>query len=193
MADDTKSSKPNWSSLSRLIEASHRPHAGYFTFESDKQLAEIGVAKELEKSLCRKGEGFFTDVSKGSDPPDCIAVDSMGNPVAIEVTELVDSDAIKAARNGKLYDFKDWQEDLIPTLESVIRRKDCAKLNHETFSQYVLVIYTDEPCLDFELAKTILADHRFASTILIDKVYLLYSYIPWEGGCPYIQLDLVTD
>ena len=177
-------------------EDNHRPHAGHFSWETDRAVEERGVLSELVEALEKRGELFFSNPRHrrpGNDPPDCEADDGAGGRVGIEVTELVDPDSIKAARAGEDYDWRDWRIGLIPALDDILRKKDApTKLKGGPYSEYVLVIYTDEPWLELEHTRRLLANHVFPVTTLITKAYLLVSYEPSERAYPCIPLNLET-
>ena len=52
----------DWSELADEYKKNHRPHAGHFSWESDRALAEIGVTNEFAAELERTGRIFFSKV-----------------------------------------------------------------------------------------------------------------------------------
>jgi hypothetical protein len=84
-------------------KATERPrgHADHFQWPIDRLRAELGVVQDLSASLDAIGAAFFFDLkgrAQHDDPPDCEAVDKDGQRIAIEVTELVDENAIERAQ-----------------------------------------------------------------------------------------------
>lgn len=176
------------------MKANDRPHAGYFSWETDRTVAEQGVLWEFEACLKQQGTLFFSSARhRGSenDPPDCDADDNDGGRVAIEITELVDPSSAAAARAGKHYEWKDWRQNLVRALDGILRRKDApSTIKGGPYTRYVLVIHTDEPWLTVGDARQALVTHVFPETFLITRAYLLMSYDPVEKGCPCIGLRI---
>jgi len=174
----------DWAQLADEAKANERPHAGYFSWETNREVAEEGVLSEFVNCLTQQKALFFSNARHrgvNNDPPDCEADDDAGGRIAIEITELVDAASIKAARIGKHYDWKDWKPTLVTALEKIIRKKDRpSSLRSGPYTQYVLVIHTDEPWLIVEDARRILAEHTFPPTNLVTRAYLLMSYDPIE-------------
>ena len=189
-----RQTRNEWKELAEDIAANHRPHAGHFSWETDRSVAEEGVLKEFEEALAIDGQEFFSQArhrGPGNDPPDCEAINFAGGRMGIEITELVDPASAAAARAGQAYDWKDWTQDLIPTLDRIIRLKDApAALKDPPYSEYVLLVHTDEPWMELEHTRQSLADHVFPATSLISKTYLLISYDPRERRYPCIRLNI---
>jgi len=187
-------SEINWYELAQEWAANVRAHAGYFSWELDRSIAESGVLDDFQTSLKRTAALFFTQArhrGQGNDPPDCEAIDDAGRRIGIELTELVDPVSAAAARARSHYDWKDWRLTLIPYLDRRIRKKDKPKRVHGgPYSKYVLVIYTDEPWLELDHIRRTLAAHEFPPTSLISRAYLLMSYWPPEEVCPCIKLNI---
>lgn len=170
---------------------SRRPHAGYFSFRADRSIEELGVLNAFAKALKEDSQNFFKEPrhsDQGNDPPDCEALTLTGERIGIEITELVDPDSAAAARLGKAYDWKDWRQALIPKLDEIIQEKDGANVRNGPYSEYVLLIHTDEPWLELNRIGQSLAEHVFPRTNLITKAYLLISYHPSQNGCTYFRL-----
>jgi hypothetical protein len=152
----------------------------------------------FRESLQHRGETLFDRVSsrgRGNDPPDCEAVGADEAPVAIEVTELVDPDAIVAHKNKRPYEWKDWSRE---KLQDAVARLLIAKaarrksLKGGPYSEYIVLIYTDEPMLAYDTAVTLLDGTRFATSRHIDRAFLLISYDPKVGYCPYVPLRIAA-
>ena len=184
----------DWVALAEEIKKNHRPHAGHFSWESDRAMAELGVLDEFANALANQGTLFFYGArhrGEGEDPPDCDAHAGDGTRIGIEITELVDGPSIEAARLGQPYDWKDWKGALLPALEKLVRRKDKPRsIKGGTYSQYVLVIFSDEPWLERDCLEHSLAQHTFDATQLITKAFLLLSYDPFIQRYPCYELQL---
>lgn len=174
-----------------------REHAPYFALSSAKQENEADVARVLREELVRRGAESYHSIQPrqpGTDPPDCEATGDNEKRVGIEVTELVDESAIKAAIRGD----GSPQNSVAPLtvvkrISEIIRKKDRADVRGETYDLYILVIYSDDPCfLDFETLAAI-REAKFGRTSLVDRAYFLASYDPWKRCCPYVELALVAD
>jgi hypothetical protein len=124
------------------------------------------------------------------DPPDCIAKDASDKYVAIEVTELVDEDAIRFNQRGKRV-YRDWEsEQVISAIEDKIKSKDSKIFKGGPYPRIWLVIYTDEPAIIFAKVESILQEHHFPPTDKISEVFLLFSYNPSTESYPYIRLKI---
>ena len=96
MGDDLKSA------LEILTKG--RQYASFFEWP-DKQIKELGVVRELLATLNNTTNlGLHSPCIYEPDPPDCICKNSQGNDVAIEVTEVVCSEAARLnAKGQKVY------------------------------------------------------------------------------------------
>lgn len=96
--------KDEWSELIQDIKDNVRNHAGYFAWEGNSAIEESGAIQCLFESLEYKNESFFHSIkSRENDPPDCEAINTHGDTIGIEVTELVDGDSI--AKEGKINQY----------------------------------------------------------------------------------------
>ena len=176
----TKKRSNEWAEAYEILKRNHRAHAGYFSWETDRSAAEAGV---LDVFARIEGKALFTNArhrGAGNDPPDCEAISLSGERIGIEITELVDSNSAAHARAGNWYATRDWNDDLIPALEVIIRRKDATStLKDGPYSEYVLLIHSDED-LDLAQVQHLLAKQTFPQTQLITRVYLLVSHNLWE-------------
>lgn len=187
-------SEIDWAAMAEEFKKNHRPHAGHFSWETERALAEWGVLQEFMNALAHEGNLFFRDArhrGEGQDPPDCEAVSADGGRIGIEITELVDGRSIEAARLDKPYDWKDWKGVLVPALEKLVRRKDKPRdVNGGPYSQYVLLIFSDEPWLERDYVELSFKEHTFDATALITRAFLLLSYDPFLQRYPCYELRL---
>ena len=185
----------DWEKFFDTVKANTRPHAGYFAWTSDRTEEEIGVVQSFHESLEHHGQGFFHSYQSrgdGNDPPDCEALSSGGDRIAIEVTELVDSDSIIATKSSQSPQWEPYtKKDLCELLGARITKKDNPReVKGEPYKEYVLLICCDEPrVLDYNLIEDV-RGHAFPGTNLISRAFLLFSYCPREKCCPYIELQL---
>lgn len=189
-----KRHRDEWQDLDEDLAANQRPHAGHFSWETDQSVAEVGVLNEFVGALAFDGQEFFSQPrhrGPGNDPPDCEADDNAGGRIGIEITELVDPPSAAAARANQNYDWKDWRPDLIPALDRILRKKDApVTLKDSPYSEYVLLVHTDEPWIELDHVRTSLTIHVFPATSLITRAYLLISYDPLEQRYPCIRLNI---
>lgn len=187
-------SEIDWAAMADEFKKNHRPHAGHFSWETDRALAEWGVLQEFTNALAHEDKLFFREAhhrEDGNDPPDCEAVSADRLRIGIEITELVDGRSIEAARLEKPYDWKDWRGALLPALEKLVRRKDRPMdVKGGPYSQYVLIIFSDEPWLERDYVERSLKEHTFAATELITRAFLLLSYDPFLQRYPCYELQL---
>jgi len=180
----------------RAARAQARGYADFRLWPPDRDLEEWGVANTLRESAERRGEDIFRDLrmrGRGNDPPDCQALDLWGQPIAIEVTELVDPRAIVSFKHGGAYDWADWtQSKFLEALQHRLSAKDGRRpsLKGGPYAKYFVVVHTDEPLLTFESASLWLNDFAIAGAPNIDRAFLLLSYEPKVGYCPYIELRI---
>ena len=173
---------------------SPREYAPYFALSSSQQDNELSVADVLSQELAKRGKSPFYSIvprGRGKDPPDCEARNGNEKRIGIEVTELVDGNSISAAKKRE-YIFQDplKPSEVTEIITTIIRKKDSADVKGEPYDEYILIIYCDDPYfLDYEILDAIRKE-QFAPTRLIDRVYFLESYCPWQKCCPYIELRL---
>jgi hypothetical protein len=186
--------KEEWIEFIEAVKDNVRQHAGYFTWLMDRTIEEVGVIQSSCESLDQHGQGFFHSYkSRGenNDPPDCEAQSLKGEKIGIEVTELVDGASIAASKRKQSVLWEPWQTgELFELLRERITRKDLSQVKGGPYSQYILIIYSDEPrILDYHLIEFV-RTCKFGPTRFLNRVFFLLSYSPWEKCCPYIELKL---
>lgn len=183
-----------WDELADELERNLRPHASYYAWESDPELAEEGVLADFVKAAEEQDGLTLKDArhrGRRYDPPDCEALGSAGERIGIELTELVHGPSIAAARRGDPEIWKDWRESLLPELQCRLDQKDTATPKGATYREYLLVIYTDEPWVgELDRIRRDVAAHVFRPTSLITRAYLLLSYCGWEHRQPCMRLNI---
>lgn len=189
-------SEDGWKEIAELIRAAtkrNRGYAGYFDWP-DRDQKELGIAVHLFESLkAREGLQYREARPRGSgnDPPDVEVRDSAGGLIGIEVTELVDPDAIKSYKAGNHWDWAEWDEaKFAQHLKARVAAKDNpSKVHGGPYSEYWLLIHSDEPGLSITEVQKYIAGLSPFPVKLITQAFLLLSYHP-NNGYPYIRLPL---
>lgn len=181
--------------LMREARLKSRGYASFFGWSIDREQEELGAAKALAESLELDGKLFFHDLKirgSGNDPPDLEALSVSGERIAFELTELVDGAAIQAYKDGKVHDWATWdRKKFIDLVSSLLANKATrfSKLKGSPYpGGYVIVIFTDEPSLTTQAVENYLKGHIFCNAPDISGSYLVLSYDPALGRCPYFNL-----
>ena len=168
-----------------------RPYAGFFQWPQ-REIAEWGVANLFSEVAATEPGLPFRDIEPrepGEDPPDSEAIDAQGRRIAIEVTELVDGDAIAESRRTGANIMADWDASRIQSrLDDLIRGKDSKSLKGGDYDEYIVLIHSDEPLIPFDQARSAIEGHYFPSVSQIHRAYLILSYDPARRGYPYFRL-----
>lgn len=172
-----------------------RQYAGFFDWP-DRDLAEYGVVESLAKALEKHGALFFSDLKirgRGSDPPDLEAVDADGQRVAIEVTELVDGEAIHAHKIGRTSEIAEWgRQPFLDRVGQLLAKKEASSqrlMGGPYPGGYVVVLHTDETFLTHPAVDEYLKGQTFTGLPSINRAFLLLSYTPGKGY-PYFELNI---
>ena len=91
-----------------------RGYADYFGWRPNRDLEEAGVVQNLCESIELSGSKFLHSIiprGRGNDPPDCEGRDFDQQRIAIEVTEIVSEEAIRAFKAGRVFDWASWSRD----------------------------------------------------------------------------------
>jgi hypothetical protein len=170
--------------------ARERPRAGFFAWP-DRQMAEREVVKTFVKAATAEPGFPLRDVlSPAQDPPDCIGRDPAGRAVAVEVTELVDGESIAAAKHEpSRLPWPSWTAPrLLDGLRERLVAKDRVVLKGGPYSEYIVLVFTDEPALTPDIVSGTLEGVSFGPFQQVDRAYFLLSYMPATGGYPYYKL-----
>src|SRR5215831_5412006 len=118
MSITSESGDPDHSEVIALMREARiksRGHADYWEWAPDRRRAEAEAARVLREFLVRSGEPVAGQLSNiAADPPDVLLETLSGRRIGVEVTDLVDSAAVKRCRylkqNGLpiVYDCTDW-------------------------------------------------------------------------------------
>lgn len=181
--------------LMRAAREQSRGYADFFSWASNRDVEESGVISALVESMAVDGVSFYENVKsrcRPNDPPDCEGINVRGERVAIEVTELVDGEAIRAFKDGRVYEWAEWtQEKFMTSLGQRIDAKDGRYpfLKDPPYEGgYVVVVYTDEPELRYSTVMEYLTGHSIPKPKYISRVMLVLSYDSSTQCCPYIEL-----
>ena len=141
-----------------------RGYSDFFAWPVDRQLEEWAIVDSLKESLEKANAAFFNSLvarGRGNDPPDCEAMLFEGGRLGIEVTELVDAEAIMAHKSGNTDHLAEWGEyKLINSITQRLEVKDVSKnIKGGPYDLYMLVIHTDEPVLNFDYTYPILSEY----------------------------------
>ncbi len=179
------------------IKQNKRGYGDFFSWPVNRQLEEWAIVDSLKESLEKANAVFFNALvvrGRGNDPPDCEAVLLDGGKLGIEVTELVDAEAIQAHKNGNTGHRAEWnRHKLIKAINARLKVKDIAKnIKGGPYDQYILVIHTGEPVLNYDFTFPLVSNHFFQYFNVIDRAFLLMSYDEKYRCCPFIELNIKT-
>lgn len=191
----TSDDKAEIRALMRAARERSRGYADFFGWANDRDLEESGVLSSLVESMAADGVLFYENIMsrrRPNDPPDCEATDSDGARVEIEITELVDNEAIRAFKQGAVYDWADWpKKKFISSLADRIAAKDkrYPHLKEPPYvGGYVVVVFSDEPVLTRSTVQEYLKDHDIPRPTHISRTILILSYDPAIQRCPYFEV-----
>jgi len=179
----------------RAASGKMRKYASYFDWD-DKGIKERGAVNDLFSSMREyRGCPYSNVATAKHDPPDCIATDEEGNTVGIEVSELVDEEAVRRNQQGKDV-YRLWDTDsVIDHIQQILLNKDGKSYQGGPYVKLILVIHTDEPEITPERYISVIQQHTFEGMRQIDEAYLLFSYNPAPGmpDYPFVRLIFPVD
>jgi hypothetical protein len=166
-----------------------RKYAAFFDWP-DKGIKEWDVVDELLRAMHAKGDCRYTRAESVDDnPPDCVIRDSAGVQVGVEVTELVDQEAVEMCERGKDV-YRVWSDQEVrEKIAQILINKDGKAHHGNLYSKPILVIHNDEFELRSPRLFPILDASVFSRPQNIDEAYLICSYEPGIGY-PYKRLNL---
>ena len=165
-----------------------RQYAPFFEW-FDKGRKELGVVEELLASINRATPaGLHSPKIHKPDPPDCVCLDSEGRLVAMEVTEVVCSEAARLTARGESV-MRVWRPgELTQHVERLLSTKDQKTYHGGPYEQIAVALFTDEPMLTFEDAIGELEGRLFGPFRQLTAAFLLMSYVPSSKSYPVIPL-----
>ena len=174
-----------------------REHATYFqTPRKYKSLQEIDSARKWAEAINKRAWQIdLNAIRKSAEQyPECLA-EMGGEEVGVELTELVDRNAIDKRPGNPRYqgpdqflrEFPDPPLSKWPLskferrLREIVKRKDMQAWYRNNRSLFLLVA-TDEPWLDEETLSEYLDCIELQRPQNIDDVYVMGSYMPDGNG-----------
>jgi hypothetical protein len=123
------------------------------------------------------------------DPPDLTCSIGAGR-IAIEVTELVCEQAVRANELGNAV-YREWRPgEIAASLQALLSRKDTVRLKGGPYDSLWLCIFTDEFTLSSGRVAAELEGVTFLPMQQIAKAFLLFSYEPGTSTYPVVPLQL---
>jgi hypothetical protein len=167
-----------------------RPYAGHFDAPT-KARRERLVLNALLDSMEVAGEREFSNPRPSNvDPPDCVVDDIRGGLVAVELTELVSGDAIRANKDGRAV-YRDWMpNEVAAAVEDLLLKKDGKKYLGGPYSRLLIVVHTAEPVITCDVVVQALNGHVIRGLRQVTDAMVVMKY---EGGvrrCPYLRLAI---
>lgn len=203
---------PDWDAIGATMKDAikrSRGHATWWEWAPVRRLGEHHVASVLSRFLFDE-DAVDTLTFPEQDPPD-VVLTVAGRRIGIEVTEIIDPNAVKTARFLKQkrdgwsakdlatadWPWPEWTDDrLQEAIAAAISIKN-GKLTGAVaaYDELYLAVATDEPDIDVDKAARVVAGLE-ASTSNIDRAFLLLGYNPgvdkgtYPDGCPVLELAL---
>jgi len=175
-------------SLLRLA-GNPRQHAAFFHWHErsadGKGMVELHIVCELLRSMAAAGKLEFRQARRSTDQwPDCWALNASSVEVPVEVTELVDFDALPAGP------ARPWSaSEIRERIQARITEKSLRSANPAAAPASVLVLHTDEPHLEpANVASACSALPSGFESGTIARAFLLFSYR--SGRYPYLELSI---
>lgn len=167
-----------------------RTYAPFFEWP-DKPQKEVGVAENLVAYVNReRGLGWHSLQPQLPDPPDCVCSNATGARIAIEVAEVVCSEAASRTARGENV-MRRWEPgDAAAHIRELLLKKDGKKYLGGPYEEVVACLFTDEFDLDFEELREELKNERFGPMKQLSSAYLVLSYSAHAQAYPVLPLDL---
>ena len=157
---------------------------------------EVGAVMDWAEQMNKRGcQIDIGTIQKNSETyPDCIAMMG-GEKIGVEVTELVDDNAIRCHPGNPKYEGpeqfgRDFRFPMPPEwpfekFERCLRERMYCKdkrVKGGSLARQFLLIVTDEPWLDEATLTEYLRTAKFQRPQHFDGVYLMMSYVPNPAG-----------
>jgi len=174
-------------------DKSPRKHASYFEFWK-KSVKEAGIFEEFISALeAHLGTAIVSWRIAENDPPDVIVNLENGLRVGVELTELVNKDAIEAqiqqpeTYTGVALAFGNAKA--LEAIDAIIETKS-NKLRHlsSEYDQLILLIHTDEIMLTSTSFVSDMKTHKFIGSDVLHSVHLIFSYEPASKSYPVVTI-----
>jgi hypothetical protein len=153
-----------------------KTYAPFFEWP-DKPQKEVGVAEHLLAYLNRERIlGWHSLRSQLPDPPDCVCTAADGAAVAIEVAEVVCSEAAARTARGENV-MRRWEPgDATAHIRELLQKKDAKTFLGGPYKEIVACLFTDEFDLVYEEVHEELKQMRFGPMRQLTAAYLVFSY-----------------
>lgn len=167
-----------------------KSYASFFEWP-DRQRAELGVVEELIVTLRERSERrLLAPEIFRPDPPDCVCINEQGKTVAVEITEVVCSDAARLNAQGRDV-FRYWRPgELHEHLSQQIEKKDKKQFHGGPYSEVMVCLFTDEPSLTIDRLGRDLAGAVFGPYVQVTAAYIVMSYDPSTRTYPVHTLKI---
>jgi hypothetical protein len=167
-----------------------KTYASFFEWH-DRGRKELGIVEELIDALNRTAAlQLHSPRAFSPDPPDCICLNSVGAPVAIEVAEVVCEDAARLNAQGSVV-VRHWRPgDLTAHVARQLADKDGKRFHGGPYADVIVCLFTDEPLLTAAQARAELGGRSFGAFEQLTAAFLLFSYETASQSYPVIPLAL---
>jgi hypothetical protein len=168
-----------------------RQHASFFDWY-DKESKHLGIAAEFCERMERQyGIAYSiaseSDLEPGApvDPPDVVLKDVRGALIGLEITELVNEEAIHAQIAGRAdyfeISYRFNARAATELLHEIVADKELAAVNVcSQYADYLLLVHCAEPWLSRDELSSAIATHRWPATRGIRTAYLMFDYMPTD-------------
>ena len=163
-----------------------RKHASFWQWKK-KPVMERGVVQELLNSMHRDGDMRYQNArSVNDDWPDCEVDDEFDNTVAVEVTELVDEEAIRVAERGEMDFSYQTEGEIKERVSRILAHKDLRSSHGGLYGKVILVIFTDE--FTHSRLFPIIRNTEFMRLENIQEAFIITSYDPVTHTYPWCEI-----
>jgi hypothetical protein len=159
---------------------------------------EAGIAVDFCEALARNHGITYSLASESeiadrpTDPPDAVLKDASGSLVGLEITELVNADAIAAQVAGRpdyeAIALRFDEHDAVELLHAMVARKELAAINvGPLFADYLLLFHCAERWVPRRELASAIAAHAWPPTRGIRAAYVMFDY-EGVGRRPIVRL-----
>ncbi len=169
-----------------------KAYAPFFEWP-DKPQKERRIAAHLVAYLNRERMlGWHSLRSQLSDPPDCVCTAADGAAIAIEVAEVVCSEAAARTARGENV-MRRWEPgDATAHIRDLLQKKDAKTFLGAPYKEIVACLFTDEFDFVYEEVREELKEVRFGPMRQLTSAYLVFSYKALVKEYQVIELDFIA-
>jgi len=170
-----------------------RKHANFWNFV-EKSVKESGIADQACYEISNIYESELISWGPAeNDPPDVEFNFKNGQTVAVEITELVNQNAIEIQiKNPERYSDELFRFDYPVAVEELnrilVEKEEKMRSVESLYSESILLIHTDEFLLDSDLFIGKESEIFKRSSEVFKHAFLLFSYEPLKKCCPILKL-----